>query len=142
MARTLDAPRATRPERPLAGRIFGLFTPHLNRYVARIAGARYLPFWSLLRHQGRRSGRTYATPVTASRVPGGFAIPMAFGEEADWYRNVLHSGSAAIRWRGTEYQVGDAAALDPDSAVFAFPGWQRVLFRALGIRRFVFLKER
>ena len=39
MARTLDASTAARPERPLAGRIFGLFTPHLNRYVVRIAGA-------------------------------------------------------------------------------------------------------
>ena len=141
MARTLDAQTAGRPERPLAGRIFGLFTPHLNRYVTRIAGARYLPFWSLLRHQGRRSGRMYATPVTASRVPGGFAIPMAFGEEADWYRNVVASGSGAIRWRGTEHRVSDAAALDPDSATFGFPGWQKALFRALGIRRFVFLKD-
>lgn len=142
MARTVDAPSATRSERPLAGKIFGLFTPHLNQYVKRVAGARYLPFWSLLRHEGRHSGRTYATPVTASRVPGGFAIPMAFGEEADWYRNVIASGSAAIRWRGSEYRVGDAAALDPGSALFAFPGWQRALFRALGIHRFVFLKER
>lgn len=142
MTRTLDSTRETKSERPLAGRIFGLFTPHLNRYVRRIAGARYLPFWSLLRHEGRRSGRAYATPVTASRVPGGFAIPMAFGEEADWYRNIVASRSAAIRWRGSEYRVGDAAALDPDSAIFAFPGWQRTLFRALGIRRFVFLKDR
>jgi len=142
MAKTAYAPNATKAERPLAGKIFGLFTPHLNRYVTRIAGGRYVPFWSLIRHQGRRSGRTYATPVTASRVPGGFAVPMAFGEEADWYRNIVAGGSAAIRWRGTEHHVGDAVALDPDSAMFGFPGWQKRLFRALGIRRFVFLRER
>ena len=142
MTRTLVSHGVAESKRPLAGQIFGLFTPHLNRYVTRIAGGRYVPFWSLLRHQGRRSGRTYATPVTASRVPGGFAIPMAFGEEADWYRNIVAGGSAAIRWRGTEHQVGDAAALDPDSAMFGFPGWQKRLFRALGIRRFVFLRER
>jgi deazaflavin-dependent oxidoreductase (nitroreductase family) len=142
MARTIDTASATRSERPLAGRIFGLFTPHLNRYVTRIAGGRYVPFWSLLRHQGRRSGRRYATPVTASRVPGGFAVPMAFGEEADWYRNIVAGGTAAIRWRGTEYQVGDAAAHEPDSAMFGFPVWQTRLFRALGIRRFVLLRER
>ena len=142
MARTVVAPRAAKAKRPLAGAIFGLFTPHLNRYVERIAGGRYVPFWALIRHQGRRSGRSYATPVTAQHVAGGFAIPMAFGDGADWYRNVLASGSATIRWRGTEHQVGDPTAVEPGSAIFAFPGWQRFLFRALGIRRFVYLKDR
>jgi deazaflavin-dependent oxidoreductase (nitroreductase family) len=140
MARTLDAPRATKPERPLAGRIFGLFTPILNRFVARIAGRRYVPLYVLLRHQGRRSGRAYATPVVGMRVPGGFAIPMAFGEGADWYRNVVAMGGASIREHGTDHQLTDPAAIDPDSAASPFPGWQRPVFRALGIRRFLFLR--
>ena len=140
MARTVDAPSATTSERPLAGRIFGLFTPVLNRFVTRIAGRRYVPLYVLLRHRGRRSGRTYATPVVGMRVPGGFAIPMAFGEGADWYRNIVASGSAIIRQNGTEHQLDDPAAIDPDSAESPVPGWQRPVFRALGIRRFLFLK--
>jgi deazaflavin-dependent oxidoreductase (nitroreductase family) len=142
MARTLDAPRGTKSERPLAGRIFGLFTPVLNRFVTRIAGRRYVPLYVLLRHQGRRSGRAYATPVVALPVPGGFAIPLAFGEGADWYRNIMASGGATIRRLGTEHQLGDPAAIDPDSAASPFPGWERPVFRALGIRRFLFLKGR
>jgi deazaflavin-dependent oxidoreductase (nitroreductase family) len=140
MARTLDAPSAMRSERPLAGRIFGLFTPILNRFVTRIAGRRYVPLYVLLRHRGRRSGRAYATPVVGMRVPGGFAIPMAFGEGTDWYRNIVASGGATMRQNGTEHQLGDPAAIDPDSAASPFPGWQRRLFRALGIRRFLFLR--
>jgi deazaflavin-dependent oxidoreductase (nitroreductase family) len=140
MARTADAPSATKSERPLAGRIFGLFTPILNRFVSRIAGRRYIPLYVLLRHRGRRSGRVYATPVVGMRVPGGFAIPMAFGEGADWYRNIVAAGRATIRQHGSERQLGDPAAIDPDSAASPFPGWQRPVFRALGIRRFLFLK--
>jgi len=140
MARTADAPSATKSERPLAGRIFGLFTPILNRFVTRIAGKRYVPLWVLLHHQGRRSGRAYATPVVALSVPGGFAIPLAFGEGADWYRNIMASGGATIRRHGTEHQLGDPEAIDPDSAASPFPGWQRPVFRALGIRRFLFLR--
>ena len=140
MARTLDAPRATKSERPLAGTIFGLFTPVLNRLVTRIAGRRYVPLYVLLRHQGRRSGRAYTTPVVAMRVPGGFAIPMAFGEGADWYRNIISAGGATIREGGTEHQLGDPAAIDPDSTTSPFAGWQRPVFRALGIRRFLYLK--
>jgi deazaflavin-dependent oxidoreductase (nitroreductase family) len=142
MTRTADAPSATSPQRPLAGRIFGLFTPVLNRVVIRIAGKRYVPLYILLRHQGRRSGRAYSTPVVGMRVPGGFAIPMAFGEGADWYRNIVAAGGATIRQHGTEHEVADPAAIDPDSAASLFPGWQRKVFRALGIRRFLFLKGR
>ena len=140
MTRTANAPSATKTERPLAGRIFGLFTPVLNRFVTRLAGGRYVPLYILLRHQGRRSGRAYATPVVGMRVPGGFAIPMAFGEGADWYRNIVASGGATIRQHGTEHQLSAPAAIDPDSAASPFAKWQRPVFRALGIRRFLFLK--
>src|SRR5438445_2554540 len=96
MARTANAASTTKSERPLAGRIFGLFTPVLNRLVTRIAGRRYVPLYVLLRHRGRRSGRAYATPVVGMRVPGGFALPMAFGEGADWYRYIVAAGVATI----------------------------------------------
>jgi len=140
MARTVAAPSATKSERPLAGRIFGVFTPVLNRVVTRVAGRRYVPLYVLLRHQGRRSGRAYATPVVGMRVPGGFAIPMAFGEGADWYRNIVARGGATIRQHGIEHHLTDPAAIDPDSATSPFLGWQEAVFRALGIRRFLFLK--
>ena len=134
------APNATKSEQPLAGRIFGTFTPVINGFVSRIAGKRYVPLYVLLRHRGRRSGRTYATPVVGLRVPDGLAIPMAFGEGADWYRNIIASGGASVRRHGEEKQFVDPEAIDPDSAASPFPTWQRPVFRALGIRRFLFLK--
>src|SRR5205807_7627193 len=102
MSATRAAANGRVRSRPLAGRIFGLFTPYLNRYAARIAGGQYVPLWVLLRHRGRRSGRMYATPVVGKRVRDGFAIPMAFGEGADWYRNLAASGEGTIRWHGEE----------------------------------------
>jgi deazaflavin-dependent oxidoreductase (nitroreductase family) len=140
MTKTVHASSTMKSERPLAGRIFGRFTPVLNRIVSRIAGRRYVPLYVLLRHRGRRSGRAYATPVVGMRVPGGFAIPMAFGEGADWYRNIVAAGGATIRQHGTEHHLSNPAAIDPDSAASPFPGWQRPVFRALGIRRFLFLR--
>src|SRR5256885_9396263 len=107
MARALVAQSTGKPERPLAGRIFGLFTPILNRLVTRIAGKRHVPLYVLLRHRGRRSGREYATPVVGLRVPGGFAIPMAFGEGADWYRNIIASGGGTHRPDGRQAPLAD-----------------------------------
>lgn len=127
--------------RPFAGRIFGLFTPFLNRYVARIAGGRYVPMWSLLRHRGRTSGREYATPITARRVRGGFAIGLAFGETANWCRNVLASGSATLRWHGQEHGVVRPVVLEVGSARLGFAPWEQRLFGALGVRSFLFVED-
>jgi hypothetical protein len=82
----------------------------------------------------------YTTPVVGLRVPGGLAIPMAFGEGADWYRNIVASRGATVRRHGGEQRLVDPEAIDPDSDSSPFPGWQRQVFRALGIRRFLFLK--
>jgi deazaflavin-dependent oxidoreductase (nitroreductase family) len=126
---------------PLAGRIFGLFTPHLNRYVARIAGGRFVPMWSLLRHRGRRSGRAYATPVTARRVRDGFAIALAFGPRADWARNVVN-GEASIRWRGREYPLSRGEVLDVSAENVALSPSQQALLRKVGVGQFLYLRDR
>jgi hypothetical protein len=65
---------------------------------------------------------------------------MAFGEGADWYRNIVAAGGATIRQHGAEHQLRDPAAIDPVSATSPLPGWQKSMFRAVGIRRVLLLK--
>jgi hypothetical protein len=52
-------------------RFFWLLKNTLNRLTSRLARAGYGPF-SLIRHVGRKSGRTYETPVMLVQVPEGF----------------------------------------------------------------------
>ena len=141
MARTLAAASSSKPPVPAAGRVFGLFTPHLNRYVARVAGGRFTPMWALLRHRGRTSGKSYTTPITARRVRDGFTIGLAFGMRTDWLRNAV-AGEASIRWRGREYPLGLGEVLDISSARLAFPSWERAVYRRMGIERFLYLRDR
>jgi deazaflavin-dependent oxidoreductase (nitroreductase family) len=51
-------------------------------------------------HTGRKSGRTFRTPLNVFKAPGGFAIVLAYGSGTDWLRN-LHSaeGAEVIRSR-------------------------------------------
>jgi deazaflavin-dependent oxidoreductase (nitroreductase family) len=60
---------------------------------------------SVVRHTGRRSGRTYETPVVAARTPDGFAIALPYGSNTDWLNNVLASGSATLVAEGARYEV-------------------------------------
>jgi deazaflavin-dependent oxidoreductase (nitroreductase family) len=60
---------------------------------------------SVVRHVGRRSGRTYQTPVIAAQHGDSFLIALPYGERTDWLKNVLSEGSATIVTNGQAYQV-------------------------------------
>lgn len=60
---------------------------------------------SIIRHVGRRSGRTYETPVVAVAHDDSFLIAIPYGERTDWTKNVLASGKATIVSRGQSFEV-------------------------------------
>jgi deazaflavin-dependent oxidoreductase (nitroreductase family) len=60
---------------------------------------------SIVRHFGRRSGRTYETPVIAAQHDDSFLIALPYGPRTDWLKNVLTSGSATIMTNGHSYEV-------------------------------------
>ena len=50
----------------------------------------------VVRHAGRRPGRTYQTPVIAVLYDGSFVIALPYGGRTDWLKNVLSQGPAAL----------------------------------------------
>jgi len=60
---------------------------------------------SVVHHVGRRSGRTFETPVIAVQHDDGFLIALPYGERTDWLKNVLAKGSATIVTNGRSYEV-------------------------------------
>lgn len=99
---------------------------------------------ALVRHTGRRSGRSYVTPVGAQLAGDTVVIPLTFGTESDWSRNVRAAGGCSIRLAGTDY---DARAPEVVSAREAQPvvkaayhGWQRGMFWMMGIKQFLLLR--
>ncbi len=75
---------------------------------------------SIVRHVGRTSGRTYETPVVAVPSDDGFVIALPYGDQADWYRNVMARGSATIVHEGTEHEVGGPEVIAMQDAVPPF----------------------
>lgn len=108
-----------------------------NPLAALIAGSRLVPFYALLRHRGRKSGRWYATPVVARPIDGGFVFPLAFGAGTDWARNIRVWGECVVRWRGADHRMVDPRIVGAVEAVAAFSSFERVALRALRIQRFL-----
>jgi deazaflavin-dependent oxidoreductase (nitroreductase family) len=127
-------------------------SPRLNGLFLRVArataglmlpfaGKRWNPIFSVVRHAGRRSGRTFETPVAARRVEDGFVLALAFGRGAQWYRNLLAAGGGAIRWRGAEYTVGAPQPIDAELAMASFNAVQRAGLRAADIDGYIHVPD-
>jgi len=99
--------------RPARGLHLGRRTRAVIRFVARfvnpltmlVAGRRWMPVVGVLRHTGRRSGRTYATPLGMRRLGDSFVIPLTFSESAAWYRNLLAAGRCEVSYLGRTYTL-------------------------------------
>ena len=103
----------------------------------RIAGTRWLPLWGVLRHVGRRSGSAYEIPVVALPTSGGFLIPLPFGDQTQWLKNIQAADHASVRHAGHDYVVDHPEVVDIKTAGPDLPGWVRFAARRVGIGRFV-----
>jgi deazaflavin-dependent oxidoreductase (nitroreductase family) len=81
-----------------------LFTRAMRPIALRSAGKEGSST-SVVRHVGRRSGRTYETPVIAVQHGDSFLIALPYGTRTDWLKNVLGAGSAVIVADGHAYEV-------------------------------------
>jgi deazaflavin-dependent oxidoreductase (nitroreductase family) len=93
-------------------RVIRPLTQVFNPLIMRVAGGRFFPMFSLLHHRGHKSGRAYATPVTAMRHGGFFWLGLAFGTSSGWARNVLAAGEADLRYRGVDYHLVEPEVLE------------------------------
>jgi deazaflavin-dependent oxidoreductase (nitroreductase family) len=88
---------------------------------------------SVIRHTGRRSGKTYETPVGAEATGDGFVIGLVYGTETDWLKNVLASGSAVVVNDGQTYQVGQPEVISLQAAGDAFSASDQRSMQFVGV---------
>lgn len=83
---------------PLGRRIARFNSRVTNRLTRPLAA--WAPGFGVVVHTGRRSGRTYRTPVNVFERPGGYVIALTYGAEADWVKNVTAAGGCQLITRG------------------------------------------
>src|SRR5262249_19336150 len=82
---------------------FWLLSRTLNPLALR--AARSGRGFALLRHRGRKTGRTYETPLILAAVGDGFVAELTYGTKVAWYRNVLAAGNCVVVFKGIEYEI-------------------------------------
>lgn len=118
------------------------FNKHLlNPVMLLFAGRRWF-YAGVIRHVGRRTRKSYYTPVVVNPVrDDGFVIPLPYGTAVDWLRNVLDAGGATVEFDGDTYTVTDPEVIDADSAATLLSARRRREFARLGIDDFVLLRR-
>lgn len=102
-----------------------LVSRRFNPVVTRLGlvGGRRSP-WSYLEHVGRRSGTVYRTPVFPLVSGDHVYVPLPYGTDVQWVRNVRAAGHCRIQRHATILDL-DEPALVPASGNPAIPAWYR-----------------
>ena len=93
----------------------------------------------LVSHEGRSSGRSYRAPVIALVGETKVIIPLTYGDRADWVKNVLHTGRAAIRHNRQTIRAVHPRIVGSDQAMPEFPLPIQFAMRRVGMKSFMVL---
>jgi deazaflavin-dependent oxidoreductase (nitroreductase family) len=88
---------------------------------------------SVVCHVGRRSGRSYETPVVAVEHDDSFLIALPYGERTDWMKNVLANGAATLLTRGRAHEVHQPAVIPMADATQYFRPKEQKLHRRFAV---------
>jgi hypothetical protein len=75
--------------------------------------------------------------VVAQPVDGGFVIPLPYGADTDWLRNVRAAGRFVLEQSGETFDVGSLEVVAAESVLPLVPERQRRVWRRLGIAEFL-----
>ena len=64
----------------------------LTKSMAR-RGSKHL---SIVRTVGRKTGKTFETPIIVRPVEGGFVCELTYGPDVNWYRNLVAAGGVPV----------------------------------------------
>jgi deazaflavin-dependent oxidoreductase (nitroreductase family) len=97
-----------------------------NRIARRVAGR--APGFAIVEHVGRRSGRTYRTPVNIFRNgEDRYVIALTYGRDSQWVRNVLAAGGAEVVTRGRRMRLVEPVVIRDQQRTMMPAGVRSVL---------------
>jgi deazaflavin-dependent oxidoreductase (nitroreductase family) len=119
---------------PLGRRVARFNRTITNRVLGKAAP--WLPGFGVVVHSGRRSGRTYRTPVNVF-IRGEWAVfALTYGTETDWVRNVLSAGECGLVTRGRRLEL-TLPRLVHDENRSGVPGFVRTLLGFMHVDDFL-----
>ena len=123
--------------------------PHFLRQVNRVVTnplmrtvAWLVPPLAVVHHAGRTSGRSYRTPVLAFPSANGLVIPMTYGRDVDWARNLIAAHGGEVEQLGRRVTFRNPRIVAFGAAETHLPAALRPVFRAMDLPGYLLLDRR
>ena len=98
-----------------------------------------VPPMAVVHHVGRKSGRAYRSPVVAFRSRSGVVIPMTYGRDVDWARNIVAAKGCELAHAGRRLKLRNPRIVGFDRAQQRLPAALRSFFRVADFPGYVLL---
>ena len=106
-------PTRLRPLRPYTTKFFN---PISRLFIYR------LPGFAIISYTGRKSGKTFRTPMNVFRRGDSYIFALTYGPDVQWVKNVLASGKADLQVGGRHIPLCDPVLFeDPTRHLMPFP---------------------
>jgi deazaflavin-dependent oxidoreductase (nitroreductase family) len=96
----------------------------------------WLPSFAIISYRGRRSGKTYRTPMNVFRDGDSYLFALTYGPEVHWVKNVLASGEADLQVRNHHLPL-DRPAVFEDPTRHLMPQPVRAFLGLIRVRHFL-----
>lgn len=114
------------------------FTMRIVNPVTRLFAGR-VPGFAILRYVGRKSGKTYRTPMNVFRRGNDYVFALTYGPDVQWVKNVLAAGGCEIEVRGKTVRLTDPRVIE-DRSRRLMPLPVRLFLGLIGVKDFVLMR--
>jgi deazaflavin-dependent oxidoreductase (nitroreductase family) len=97
---------------------------------------RRVPPLAVLHHRGRRSGRSFDTPVQAYHTRDGWLVGLAYSNHAPFALNLFAAGDGEMTRAGRRYRITKPRRVGRE-ALKTLPALAALQMRAVGIDEFL-----
>ena len=109
-----------------------------NRVTKLIAP--WMPWFGMITHTGRTSGKTYRTPVMVFRSRNRWVIALTYGRDVQWLKNIIATGEGELLTRRTTYRLVSPRVY-VDRRRSDMPAFVAFMLRLIGTADFVAFED-
>lgn len=113
---------------------------HTNKYFLNPIMMKIIaPHWvfAIVHHVGRKSKKKYENPIIAIPRDYGFLLALTYGDQVDWYKNVLAAGSCEIEQHGKIYKITKIESINDINMYKQFPKPLNLVLKLMNIHYYV-----
>jgi deazaflavin-dependent oxidoreductase (nitroreductase family) len=116
------------------------FNKLVTNPILRPVAAR-VPYFGVVVHRGRVSGRVYRTPVNVFQRGEEFIFALTYGSDRDWVRNLMNQGRFTLIHRGRRTELIEPRLWEADEVPATIPAAARAILRRASVHTFLLARR-